>query len=209
MKKLIDGLRTFVTTVHPSERDLYERLARGQSPETLFVTCSDSRISPTHVTHTGPGDLFVIRNAGNIVPPAAVGGGEAASIEYAVDVLKVRDIVVCGHSDCGAMKAVLDPASVRWLPAVARWLEHTDRVRAIVAEQDGLTPEDRLARTIETNVLTQLGHLQSHRSVAAALERGDVSLHGWVWDIASGRVRAFDTGEGAFVDLLERGSVAR
>lgn len=204
MKKLIEGLRTFVATVHPEESELYDRLSRGQSPETLFITCSDSRVTPSRMTATGPGDLFVIRNAGNVVPPAAVSGGEAASIEYAVQVLKVRDIVVCGHSDCGAMKAVLDPSSVRSLPAVARWLEHTDRVRDIVAQAEALPADQRLPRAIEVNVLTQMSHLQTHASVAAAIERGELAVHGWVWDIASGRVRAFDSDEGAFVDLLER-----
>ncbi len=204
MKKLIDGLRTFVSTLHPKERALYDSLARGQSPETLFITCSDSRVTPMRMTATGPGDLFVVRNAGNIVPPSATGSGEAASIEYAVEVLKVRDVVVCGHSDCGAMKAVLDPGAVRALPAVARWLEHTDRVREIVAQAGELPPEERLARAIEINVLTQMGHLRSHPSVGAALERGEIAVHGWVWDIATGRVRAFDSDEGAFVDLLEQ-----
>ena len=204
MQKLIEGLREFVTTAHASDRELYDRLSRGQSPDALFVTCSDSRVSPNLITGTGPGDLFVVRNAGNIVPPANVGGGEAASIEYAVGALKVRDVVICGHSDCGAMKAVLDPSAVKALPSVASWLEHTDRVRAIVGENGQLPPEQRLARAIEVNVLTQMGHLRSHPSVAAAIDRGELSVHGWVWDIASGRVRAFDSDQGTFVDLLEQ-----
>ncbi|HEY8429795.1 MAG TPA: carbonic anhydrase [Sandaracinaceae bacterium] len=204
MKKLIEGLRTFVTTVHRSERELYENLARGQRPETVFITCSDSRVCPSTLTASPPGELFVIRNAGNIVPPAGHRCGEAASIEYAIEVLKVRDIIVCGHSDCGAMKAILAPAPLARMPAVAAWLEHAERVLEIVDQVPGLSPAERLNRAIEANVLTQLSHLRTLEPVAAAVERGDVEMHGWVFDIASGRVRAFEADVGEFVDLLDR-----
>lgn len=203
MKKLIEGVRAFVSTVHRSERELFEKLARTQNPEALFITCSDSRVSPSLLTGTGPGDMFVLRNAGNIVPISSHRGGEAASIEYAISVLRVRDVIVCGHSDCGAMKALLNPSSLRALPAVADWLDHAERVREIVDQVPQLSPQARLERAIEINVLTQLTHLQTHRAVADAVAAGTLSLHGWVWDIASGRVRAFDAGEGSFVDLLE------
>lgn len=204
MKKLIEGLKTFVSTVHRSERDLYEELATGQRPETLFVTCSDSRVCPSTMTGAGPGELFVVRNAGNIVPPAGHRSGEEASIEYGVVALKVRDIIVCGHSDCGAMKAVLDPTPLVWMPSVARWLDHAERVREIVEQRPDLAPADRLSRAIEANVLTQLSHLMTIEPVARAVERGELRLHGWVWDIGTGRVRAFEADVGEFVDLLER-----
>lgn len=204
MKKLIEGLRTFVGTVHRSERDLYEELASGQRPETLFVTCSDSRVCPSRLTGAGPGEIFVARNVGNIVPPVGHGGAEASSIEYAVQVLKVRDIVVCGHSDCGAMRALLDPPSLANLPATRAWLEHAERVKEIVDQRPELSPPERLTRAIEANVLSQLSHLRSHRSVVDAVARGELGIHGWVWDIGSGRVRAFEADVGEFVDLLER-----
>lgn len=204
MKKLIEGLRTFVSTVHRSERDLYEELATGQRPETLFVTCSDSRVCPSTMTGAGPGELFVVRNAGNIVPPAGHQSGEEASIEYGVVALKVRDIIVCGHSDCGAMKAVIDPTPLAWMPSVARWLDHAERVREIVEQRPDLSPAERLTRAIEANVLTQLSHLMTIGPVARAVERGELELHGWVWDIATGRVRAFEADMGGFADLLER-----
>ncbi len=204
MKKLIEGLRTFVSTVHRSERDLYEELATGQRPETLFVTCSDSRVCPSTMTGAGPGELFVVRNAGNIVPPAGHQSGEEASIEYGVVALKVRDIIVCGHSDCGAMKAVIDPTPLAWMPSVARWLDHAERVREIVEQRPDLSPAERLTRAIEANVLTQLSHLMTIGPVARAVERGELRLHGWVWDIGTGRVRAFEADVGGFVDLLER-----
>ncbi len=208
MKKLIEGLRTFVSGVHRTERDLYEALADGQRPETLFVTCSDSRVCPSRMTGAGPGELFVIRNAGNIVPPVGHHGGEVATIEYAVEALRVRDIIVCGHSDCGAMGAILDPSPLAAMPAVASWLEHAERVREIVEQLPGLSREEQLDRAIEANVLTQLSHLRTHECVAAAVERGELQMHGWVWDIGSGRVRAFEPDVGGFVDLLERHAAA-
>lgn len=204
MKKLIEGLRTFASTVHRSERDLYEELATGQRPETLFVTCSDSRVCPSTMTGAGPGELFVVRNAGNIVPPAGHHSGEEASIEYGVVALKVRDIIVCGHSDCGAMRAVVDPTPLAWMPSVARWLDHAERVREIVEQRPDLSPAERLTRAIEANVLTQLSHLMTIGPVARAVERGELEMHGWVWDIATGRVRAFEADVGGFVDLLDR-----
>src|SRR5690606_13108154 len=167
-----------------------------------------SRVCPSTLTDSGPGELFVVRNAGNIVPPAGHRSGEAASIEYAIEVLKVRDIIVCGHADCGAMKAILDPASLSAMPDVAAWLEHAERVLEIVNQAPGLSPAERLNRAIEANVLTQLSHMRTLEPVAAAVERGDVEMHGWVFDIASGRVRAFEADVGEFVDLLDRHAAA-
>ena len=129
MQRLLDGLRVFQHRVFPALRPRFERLANGQQPHTLFITCSDSRIVPHLLTQTEPGELFVLRNAGNLVPPwTAEHAGEAATIEYAVQVLNVREIVVCGHSHCGAMQALLDPASVESLPAVRQWLAHAQPV---------------------------------------------------------------------------------
>src|SRR5688572_30910631 len=127
MQKLILGLHHFQTDVFSHRREIFERLTAGQRPEALFITCSDSRINPNQLTQTGPGELFILRNAGNIVPPyGAVHGGEAATIEYAICVLKVRDIVVCGHSHCGAMSGLLDPDSIENLCSVKSWLNHAE-----------------------------------------------------------------------------------
>jgi carbonic anhydrase len=203
MEKLISGLRQFMSTVHQDERELYRQLASGQEPDVFFITCSDSRIDPNLITQTKPGDLFVLRNAGNIVPPhGAVKGGEEATVEYAVSVLGVRDIVVCGHADCGAMKGLLDLPSCENLPAVARWLEHAEPVRRIVGEQHAdAEAQAKLDAAIEINVLTQLTNLRTHPSVAARLFGGSLRLHGWVWDIRTGGVRAFDTAAGRFVPI--------
>ncbi len=137
MQKLLNGLVAFQNSVFENERELFSRLATGQSPDTLLITCSDSRISPDMLLQARPGELFVMRNAGNIVPPYGQGGGEAATLEYAVAVLKVKDIVVLGHSDCGAMKALLSPESVTSLPAVANWLSQAESTRRVVVDNHG------------------------------------------------------------------------
>lgn len=203
MKRLIDGLRQFVQTVQVEEQELFSRLEESQEPDVLFVTCSDSRIAPHWMTQTRPGDLFVIRNAGNIIPPHDRHvGGEAATVEYATTALEVSDIIICGHSNCGAMKGLLNLDKLRTMPYVQEWLRYCEPVRGIAHEQLGdLDDEARLDRTIELNVLEQLSHLGGHPSVAARLESGDLNLHGWVYDIGSGDVRAFDSETGVFASL--------
>jgi carbonic anhydrase len=206
MKKLIEGLRQFVHTVQHEERELFAKLATAQAPEVLLITCSDSRVAPHLMTQTRPGDLFVIRNAGNIIPPYRQGAsGEAATVEYAVTQLEVRDIIVCGHSNCGAMRGLLDlPQVAATMPRVNEWLELCQPTRRIVEQQLGQLDETaRLDGAIQINVLAQLHNLRSHPSVAERLSTGDLNLHGWVYDIGSGDVRAFDSdsGVGSFVSL--------
>lgn len=205
MQRLVKGIHHFQQSVFRSERELFERLATGQSPETLFITCSDSRINPHLLTGTKPGELFILRNAGNIVPAfGAVRGGEAATLEYAVAALGVADIVVCGHSSCGAMGALLDEASVAELPAVKEWLYHAESTRAIVrANYAELSHEDQVNVAIQENVLVQLEHLATHPSVAARLARGDLRLHGWVYKIGTGEVFAFENASGLFKPVVE------
>jgi carbonic anhydrase len=203
MKKIVDGLFTFQREVFPRRMTEFQRLASGQSPEVLFITCSDSRIVPDLLTQTNPGDLFICRNAGNIVPSHGdVNGGVSATIEYAVMALGVRDIVVCGHTDCGAMKAVLDPSLVGSMPNVASWLRHADAARQVVAENyKHLTGKELLEAAIQENVLAQIDNLKTHPSVAARLRRGDLKLHGWVYDIGRGAVSAWSAEQGRFVSL--------
>ena len=195
MEKLIQGIHQFQQTYFRAHEDLFARLARGQNPETLFITCSDSRLDPSLITQAKPGDLFVIRNAGNLVPchRSAPDSGEAATIEYAVAALKVRDIVVCGHTGCGAMHALMNPGLAADLPRVQRWLKHATATRDIVRERYRCdTPEILAKLAAEENVLVQLEHVRSHPAVAAALERGDVKLHGWMFKIETGQVFAYD-----------------
>ncbi|WP_428262675.1 carbonic anhydrase [Haliangium sp.] len=205
MQKLIEGLRQFMDSLRDSDRAFFEALAGGQRPETLFITCSDSRVVPSLFTQTEPGDLFTIRNAGNLVPPASDdGSGEAAAIEFAVRGLQVRDIVVCGHSHCGAIQGLMEPARLATLPLVARWLEHARDTRRIVDERHPDADEaTRLQRAIEVNVLVQLSHLTRHPAVAERLADASVHLYGWVYDIATGEVMAFDTATGGFTRLAE------
>jgi carbonic anhydrase len=205
MQKLIQGIHQFREQDFRPLKGLFEQLAKGQNPESLFITCSDSRIDPNLLTRSKPGDLFILRNAGNIVPPhGASNGGEAATIEFAVAALGVKDIIICGHSHCGAMKGLLQPETVAQLPTVAAWLEHAETTRRIVQENYKHLDGDRLVTaTVEENVFVQLENLRTLPAVAARLERGDLHLHGWVYKIETGDVFAYDLTIGQFVPLAQ------
>ncbi len=203
VQQLVAGVHHFKRQVFRQQRELFERLAGGQSPETLFITCSDSRIDPNLITHTDPGDLFVIRNAGNIVPAyTAASGGEIASIEFAVTGVGVSDIVICGHSHCGAMKGLFHPEYITEMPSVGEWLKHAEATRRIVkSKYASLAEAERLDVAIEENVLVQIENLQTHPAVAAALAQGKLKLHAWVYDIATGEVFAYDDEAEQYVPL--------
>jgi carbonic anhydrase len=205
MQKLVQGIHHFQANVFSPQRDLFERLAQGQNPDALFITCSDSRINPNLITQTNPGELFILRNAGNIIPPyGAANGGEGATIEFAVAALGIQDIIVCGHSHCGAMKGLLHPEGLRDMPAVSAWLSHAEATRRIIKEKyRDLTHTALLTATVEENVLVQLENLRTHPSVAAGLARGKLKLHGWVYKIESGQVFAYDPQRGQFVPVAE------
>jgi carbonic anhydrase len=203
MQKLLEGIHSFQAGYFSSRRELFQRLSKGQSPETLFISCSDSRISPTLLTQSQPGDLFIMRNAGNIVPPySSSGSGESATIEYAVQALGVGDIVVCGHSLCGAVQALLHPESLDDMPAFRKWLSHAEATRRII--RDKYWDRDDAARylsAVEENVLAQLENLETHPSVAARLKQGAIHLHGWVFKIETGEVFSYDPAKGQFASL--------
>lgn len=205
MLKLIQGIHQFQETDFLPLQGLFQELAKGQKPETLFVTCSDSRIDPGLLTQTQPGDLFILRNAGNIVPPfGALQGGEAATIEFAVAGLGVKDIIVCGHSHCGAMKALLEPELAASMPSLVNWLACCEATRRIVLDNYGdLEGEELLTATVEENVLVQLENLRTLPAVASRLVRGNLHLHGWLYEIETGKVSAFDVASGQFVPLAE------
>lgn len=197
MEKLIRGIHDFQTTHFNEQQEFYSQLSKGQSPETLMITCSDSRIMPGTVTKATPGELFVLRNAGNIVPPyGASSGGEGATIEYAVAALNVSHIIVMGHSHCGAMKGLLNPSDVANLPLVANWLKHAEATRQVVAENyQDCTGIDLLNAAIKENVLVQLDNLRTYPAVAARMAKGVLQLHAWIYEIETGRVLAFDPEE--------------
>ncbi|WP_255990371.1 carbonic anhydrase [Chitinolyticbacter albus] len=201
MQKLFDGTQRFRNDTFPRHRELFDRLSARQQPEVLFITCSDSRIDPNLLTQTEPGDIFVLRNAGNIVPPhGASSGGEEATIDYAVQVLGIEHIVVCGHSDCGAMKGLLHPEKLNELPAVGRWLAHAEATRSVVhCTCHGRPDHEKLDEAIRQNVRVQLNHLRTIPSVNAGLVRARLQLHGWVYDIASGQVHVVDETTGRYV----------
>jgi carbonic anhydrase len=201
MKAIIEGVCSFRENEFKEHRELFQTLAHGQHPRYLFITCSDSRIVPHLVTDSGPGDLFVIRNAGNIVPPASAGpSGEAASIEYAVAVLKVKHLIVCGHSHCGAMAALFMPEHLEALPAVKGFLKHAEQVRRTMrAKYPRLEGEERVLQAVKENVLVQLGHIRSMASVSAAVKRGELQTHGWVYLMDEGEVLSYDATSRQFI----------
>ena len=205
MQKLIQGIHEFQQRHFRPLQGLFEHLAHGQSPETLFITCSDSRIDPNLLTRSQPGELFILRNAGNIIPPhGAADGGETATIEFAVAGLHVKDIILCGHSHCGAMKGLLEPKSVASMPAVANWLNYAATTQRIVRDNYSHLDEQRLLMaTVQENVLVQLENLRTLPAVASGLVRGDLHLHGWVYKIETGEVFAFDSTQGQFVPLAD------
>ncbi|WP_199457158.1 MULTISPECIES: carbonic anhydrase [unclassified Marinobacter] len=195
MDHIVRGVLDFRKNVYPEHKDLFGALADSQSPDVLFFTCSDSRIDPNMVTGSNPGDLFICRNAGNVIPPHSnETGGMTASIEYAVAVLGVRHIIVCGHTDCGAIKGALDIPALKGLPHVKEWLGHCRSAMEIVRERHGIDGDTALDpkflnEAIEENVLQQVQHLRTHPVVAAKLATGKIEIHGWVYDIKSGNIR--------------------
>jgi carbonic anhydrase len=191
--KIRNGLSKFRETIQPSMQPVYSELENGQSPETLFITCSDSRISPNLITQTDPGEIFVIRNAGNIVPKP--GTGELAiegTIEYAVQALKVKHIVVCGHAKCGAVGGLLNLDGLDALPAVKEWVKKSEAVLEKVADCDA---DSKGPEAIKANVMLQLDHLMEYDYVAAAVKSGDLELHGIVYNFGSGEVDYLTDGE--------------
>jgi carbonic anhydrase len=188
VEKLLGGISHFQKHVYPQHQDLFEKLAVGQRPEALFITCADSRIDPCLLTQTNPGQLFICRVIGNIVPPYpdAV-GGVSATIEYAAGVLRVPEIIVCGHTDCGVMRGALNPTALEAFPNVRAWLRY-----AQVDLREPNPSAEFLLTLAERNVVAQLKNLRSHPSVSARLEEGDLALHGWVYHIGPGDVTAYD-----------------
>lgn len=208
MKDIIDGFLKFQREAFPERVKLFKDLANQQNPRALFISCSDSRLVPELVTQREPGDLFVIRNAGNIVPSyGPEPGGVSATVEYAVAALQVSDIVICGHSDCGAMTAIATCKCLDHMPAVASWLRYADSARVVNEARQHQDQPAKVASMVRENVIAQLANIQTHPSVRLALEEGRVALHGWIYDIASGLIEAFDGSRGAFVSLADNPGV--
>lgn len=204
MDRILDGVRQFREREYPRNRAMFEHLASRQPrPIALFITCADSRIHPNLITQTEPGELFLLRNAGNIVPPYGSGaGGEAATVEYCIEVLGIRDIIICGHSQCGAIRALLERKDLDHLPAVKAWCTHAEATRRIVQNKyRDLPPAELAVAATEENVLVQMNHLSTHPCVAARLAAKELHVYGWYYDIGSGQILQFDQGQGRFVEL--------
>ena len=193
MKKVVEGVLKFQREAFVGRSELFRSLATSQNPRTLFISCSDSRLVPELVTQCEPGDLFVIRNAGNIVPGfSAEPGGVSASVEYAVAALGVEEIIICGHSDCGAMTAIATCQCMEHMPTVASWLRYADAAKAINEAHTFVSDAERVSAMVRENVIAQLTNIKTHPSVARALQQGRLTLHGWVYDIASGTVEVLN-----------------
>lgn len=206
MNKIAAGVVKFQGEAYERRKELFRQLAEGQSPEALFITCSDSRIDPNLLTQTAPGELFICRNAGNIVPPHTNHtGAMTASIEFAVGALHVPHIIVCGHSGCGAMQGAMNVDSLTDFPHVREWLNFSRAARLIAEEKCAAAPGlDHLTLLTKENVLLQIAHLKTHPYVAARLAMGKVEIHGWYYDIASGEVLAYDDAAKDFVAVTQR-----
>jgi carbonic anhydrase len=196
------GIRRFRAEVYPADAETYRRAgSEPQRPGALVIACADSRVDPYVLTQTRPGSLFVTRNIGNMVPAyGEMMGGVSAVLEYAVSALKVKHIVLCGHTDCGAMKALLDPAAVEAMPTVRRWLRNAHTALS-VAEAVKTSPENLLRVVTEENIRLQMQHLRTHPSVAGAMARGELTMSGWLYDIAEGSVRITTEGDGEFAEV--------
>ena len=206
MPSFAAGVVKFQNEIYPAKKDLFEQLSRGQSPEALFITCSDSRIETAMITQTDPGELFIVRNAGNIVPPHTnATGGTTASIEFAVAVLNVPHIVVCGHTECGAMKGAMNQDQLGSLPHVREWLGYSQGAVDVVNELGAdASDSEKMKMLLEQNIILQLQHLRTHPKVMAALAAKKLVLHGWVYDIKTGDVEAFCEARNKFVPVADK-----
>lgn len=207
MNRLLQGYARFRNDIFPQAKDRFRLLADRQQPEFLFITCSDSRVVPDLIFQTEPGDMFLCRAIGNVVPPhGAMPGGISATIEYAVAVLRVPHIIVCGHSDCGAVKAAIERRGLDRLPLTAKWLGYIEPAWKFL---DPGTPDDPHARhtaLIHANVIAQLENLKTHPEVARCLAENSLQIHGWYYDILSGTVEAYHPDRRRFVPLEEEAS---
>lgn len=205
MEKLVKGFFKFREHVFKEKKALFNRLSSNQSPRALFITCSDSRVDPIMLTQTDPGELFILRNAGNMVPPyGSMTGSSTATIEYAMAVLKIPNIIVCGHTDCGVMRALLNPDDVNGLPALRAWVGQAEITRRLMQEHHVNCDDDEcLNIATQENVRAQLDNLRTHPSVAVQLRKGEVKLHGWIYSISTGEVWVYDFDEELFVPLTD------
>lgn len=203
LQHIVDGFMHFRHEVFPQQEELFKKLATAQRPRAMFIACADSRIVPELITQSAPGDLFVTRNVGNVVPPyGQMNGGVSTAIEYAVVALEVQHIIICGHSDCGAMRAVLNPQTLEKMPAVKAWLRHAEVARTVVEDNCHCASETESMHVLtQENVIAQLQHLRTHPSVASKIASGQLFIHGWVYSIETSEIQAYDAEQDCFLPL--------
>jgi carbonic anhydrase len=203
LAKIVEGVRKFQTEVYPAQRAMFETLRNRQQPMAMFITCADSRVVPNLFTQTGPGDFFVERNPGNLVPQyGEFIGGVSSGVEFAMLVLKVPLVIICGHTDCGVMKGLLHPEQAQGLPALQEWMRHAAESRhRVMRDCPDATDEEKLRLITQYNVLAQMENLKSHPSVHARIVGGEVDIRGWVYDIGDGSIWAADPESGRFAKI--------
>jgi carbonic anhydrase len=203
LQHIVDGFMRFRHEVFPEQEELFKKLATAQRPRAMFIACADSRIVPELITQSSPGDLFVTRNVGNVVPPyGQMNGGVSTAIEYAVVALGVHHIIICGHSDCGAMRAVLNPQTLEKMPTVKAWLQHAEVARTVVQDNcQCATEQESMHVLTQENVIAQLQHLRTHPSVASKMASGQLFIHGWVYSIETSEILAYDAEQDRFLPL--------
>lgn len=200
MKKLIKGLHTFQSEVFPIQEDYFKELTKGQFPEVLFITCSDSRINPHLITQTDPGDLFIIRNAGNIIPVYGSHGGEEATLEFAIHELHIQHIIVCGHSYCGAIAAAVKGVNKEAMPNFAAWVEKNIKptLQFVQNNYQDLNEEILLDILTQENVLQQIEQLKTHPIVIKKIKQNKLTLHAWVYQFETGEIFSYDSHDEQF-----------
>jgi carbonic anhydrase len=200
LAKIVQGVTRFQQEVYPAQRQLFEQVKHGQQPIAMFFTCADSRIDPAMLMQSRPGEIFIERTPGNIAPKYSDHvGGVTASVEFALLALHVPLIIVCGHTDCGVVKALLEPEQAAGMPALQSWMRHSLASRErLLREPRDISREEKLRLLTEYNVLTQLENLKTHPAVAAGLSKGDLALQGWVYNIGDGSISAADIESGRF-----------
>jgi carbonic anhydrase len=205
MMKIVEGIRRFRRELYPQLKPAYDEMVRtGQKPHALVIGCSDSRVAFETLTGCGPGELFIVRNAGNIIPQyGKYMGGVTASIEFAVTQLPIRDVIVCGHTYCGAMAALLRPEISSEMPAVQKWVQFSRQAKRRIDKEHTREFDRHLREAVAENVKLQLEHLQTFPCLQKKLESGEVRMHGWVYEIENGDVVEYDTKGDRWLSLTE------
>ena len=198
---LIERSRSFRADYFKGNAELFAALSsEGRFPDALYIGCSDARVLPEQLTGSNPGDLFVLRVLANVVPPFGTSGDAvAAVIEYAVLHLRVKHVIICGHTDCGGIKALDGHIDQAAQPHVVRWLALA-RPSQTQVDAHGVDPEKRHRAIVEQNVLNQLVNIQTYDCVRRALDDNALTLHGWVYDLSNGRISYWDADTGHFLD---------